>query len=211
MLSPVLEIRPTAAEIPAGEFDALIATSAHAFATHAPAQLAGLPIFVVGESAAAAARAAGFASPEIAPDAAALAEVLCAKCAAGARLLYLAGRDRKPDLERLLASRAALQVVETYRADAAEELAPEARGALARSEIGAVLHYSRRSAGILLALVVRSGLAAAVSGLRHVAISADAAEPLLAAGWRVEIAAAPNENAMLSSLGVKDTKKGGDQ
>ena len=69
-----------------------------------------------------------------------------------------------------------------------DALAPPTRA------IDAVLHYSRRSAERFVVVAGNAGR------MRHIAISADAAAPLLAQGWRVEIAASPDEDAMLGLL-----------
>ncbi len=120
--------------------------------------------------------------------------------AAPGRLVYLAGRDRKPDLEAELSEAGhVVETVEVYAAEPAEALDPEAAALIESGEIGAALHFSRRSAQLFLELAREAGLD--VAGLAHVAISEDAAEPLTAAGAAsVRVAAEPNEQAMLQLL-----------
>ena len=62
LLAPVIGIEPTAIPLPSGRFDALLATSRHAFATGLDVQRWGrrLPVFAVGRRTAVSARAAGF-------------------------------------------------------------------------------------------------------------------------------------------------------
>ena len=86
------------------------------------ARLATIPLYVVGARAARAARDAGLAlAGEPTDDAAALAERLARTLPPGARLLYLAGRDRKPTLEATLAAAGlVVQAVELYAAEARE-------------------------------------------------------------------------------------------
>ncbi len=201
ILSPVLEIRILSNEIPHAKFDALAATSAHAFGAPAPPELQDVPLFVVGERTAQAARRAGYrALATVRRDAAALVPALQAAFWAQARVLYLAGRDRKSVLERALAPRYDLRVIETYAAEEAAGFTDEARGLLEQGRIDAVLHYSRRSAAAFRRLVAGATLDSTLAGLRHVAISADAAAPLVDAGWMVDIADQPEETAMIRAL-----------
>ena len=180
LLSPVLEMVGTGVAIDPGEAQAVIATSAHAFAFlpgEDLARLAHLPVFVVGARTARAAAKAGLAPPRVvAAYAAELAPQIAAALPPAAHLLYLAGHDRKPDLEAALQAQGhVIEVVETYEARAVEALAPEVASALVRGEADAVLHFSRRSARLFAACAAKAGLATQADGLRHVCISRDAA------------------------------------
>jgi uroporphyrinogen-III synthase len=206
VLSPVLDMVPTGAMWPAGVFDGVIATSARAFELLSaapdwplPEARRLLPLLLVGERTRDAARERGFDGPPlIGPDARILARAIAARFANPCRFVYLAGRDRKPDLEDSLAEVGhAVETIEVYAAQPAESLT-EAALALARSgEIGAVLHYSRRSADVFLGLACSASLD--LSRINHVCISHDAAAPLLAAGiHEVLIAKTPDEQAMFA-------------
>ena len=180
LLSPVLEIVATGAAINAGQAQALIATSAHAFAflpAADVARLATLPLFVVGARTAQAAIGAGLPPPRIvAANAAGLAAQLALVLPGPTRLLYLAGHERKPDLEAALQDKGhAIEVAITYEARALDALSPEASQALAAGEADAVLHFSRRSAQLFMACLTKAGLATQAARLRHVCISRDAA------------------------------------
>ncbi|WP_395697992.1 uroporphyrinogen-III synthase [Methylocella sp.] len=213
ILSPVLEMTPTGAPWPPGAVDGIIATSTQAFellsdgeGALSPEARRLVPVYVVGERTEAAARERGFLGRIVVEqDARDLAANLVAALAVSpagppARFVYLAGRDRKPDLEA--AVRAAgheVATVEVYVAQAAEELDEEAAALLEVDRIGAALHYSRRSVEIFLKLAAQAEID--VSGAHHVAISPDAAAPLEAAGLpHVHVAAAPREQAMLDLL-----------
>lgn len=203
--SPALVVRACAALAPDGAFDAALATSAHAFASPAHGALVSLPLYCVGARTASAAKAAGFLTiAHVASDAAALVARLGAQ--APMRLIYFVGRDRKPLLEtRLPDAGHRVTCVETYRAQAAEALSAQARAALAQGRIEAVLHYSQRSAEIFGALVEAAGLSQAAARIAHLALSQDAGQPLIARGWRVIVAARPDEEALFSALdGLKD-------
>lgn len=174
-LAPVLEFGATGAPPPPGPFDFVVATSARALDFAPTAALRGLPLHVVGERTAAAARRVGFArvgSP--AADVAALAPTL-----PPGRVLYLAGRDRKPALELALGGRIATWVVYEARARAGWDAAEAAAVATA----AAALHYSRRSAELAAVCAERAGIAAAFRGLPQVCLSRDVAGPFAARGF----------------------------
>jgi uroporphyrinogen-III synthase len=204
ILAPVTEIVAAGAAIPQETFDAVLATSARAL-RHASADvatLADVPVFVVGEKTAAAARARGLHVEASAPDVAALIALLGERFASPRRLLYLAGRDRKDSLEDFLrAGGHATTMVETYRAQEADALPDEALAALARGEIDVVLHYSARSAALFLALTKERVEPRRIAALAHLALSEDVARVLREAGCaNARAAAAPKEESLLDML-----------
>ena len=204
VIAPAIEIRALSAAPPEGRFDALVAASPRAF--HAlseadRARLATIPLHVVGARAARVGRELGFAlAGEPAADAAALAERLARTLPPGARLLYLAGRDRKPTLEAALAAAGlVVQAVELYAAEA--RAAWSAREARAVAGCDGALHYSRRTAALAVALAARAGLAEPFRAVDHFCLSADVAAPLLADGAeRVVCADAPDEAHLMAAL-----------
>lgn len=208
ILSPVLEMVPTGAEWPDGVIDGVLATSAQAFELFSdapdwplPEARRLLPLFLVGARTQEAARQRGFEGcAVIASDARELAA--SASAAAASRFVYLAGRDRKPDLETTLADAGhRLEVIEVYAAQPADSLDEAAVAYVEAGQIGAVLHYSKRSAEIFLDLARQAGLD--VSGLVHIAISSDAARPLRDARIdEVHVAEKPNEQAMLALVSL---------
>ena len=204
VIAPAIEIRALPAAPPEGRFDALVAASPRAF--HAlgeadRARLATIPLYVVGARAARAARDTGLAvAGEPAADAAALAERLARALPPGARLLYLAGRDRKPTLETALAAAGlVVQAVELYAAESRETWsAGEARAVAA---CDGALHYSHRTAALAVALAARAGLAERFRAIAHFCLSADVAEPLAADGAaRIVSADAPDEAHLMAAL-----------
>jgi uroporphyrinogen-III synthase len=210
ILSSVLEIQATGAPWPPGVVDALIATSAHAFEFLAlesewpqPEARRLLPLFLVGERTAAAARLCGFDGPTfLAPDAKDLATLIAERAVRPRRFIYLAGRDRKADLEaRLHATDVAVETIEVYEARGARGLNPEAIEHFRAGTLDAALHYSKRSAEIFLKLAKAAHVT--IEPLLHVAISEDAAQPLRHAGLpHIAVAAEPNEQAVLALLGL---------
>lgn len=202
VLAPVLAIAPTAEPAPAGPFDAVILTSANAL-PFVPPERKLLPTFVVGERTAAAARAAGFARVRVgAGEARSLARLVADHLRPPARLLHAAGRDRKAEPGLSLAARGfEVAAWEAYEARALSSLRDEAQEALAAGTIAAVLHYSRRSAALLLALAGADGLVGALRPPLHLCLSADAAAPLREAGLgRILVAPRLDEAALLALL-----------
>jgi uroporphyrinogen-III synthase len=196
VLAPVIAFAATGAAPPEGPFDFCVATSARAIALASPRALAAArraPLYVVGEKTAAAARAAG-----IAPAAPAAAEIaaLLAVLPPG-RALYLAGRDRKPDLEAALGRNVATLVVYEARAREAWEESEAQAAAGAR----AALHYSERSAALAAQLADKAGLAAPFRRMPHVCLSRAVASPLSAFGVaRAMWPRAPTEAALIDTL-----------
>lgn len=210
ILSPVLEMIPTGAQWPDGVVDGVLATSAQGFELlsaapdwPAPEARRLMPLYAVGERAAEAARERGFEGrATLAPDARALAGAIVERLRGGApaRLVYLAGRDRKPELEaELRGAGHDIEAIEVYAAEPAEALDPEAAALIEAGAIACALHFSQRSARLFVELARDAGLD--VAGLAHIAISADAAQPLAGAGCKdVRVAVEPSERAMLALL-----------
>lgn len=198
LLSPVLEIVGTGAAIPRGPFDAVLATSAKGLEfCAAPGELRSLPLHAVGARTAQIARELGWRPDLFAGDARALLPLILARHVTPARFLYLAGRDRQNELETgLRAAGHDVTIVETYEARAATALAPAALEALAKGEITAALHYSRRSADIFVKIARDAGLTNALGEIDHLALSSDAATPLP----RARIAERPDEGHLLRLL-----------
>jgi uroporphyrinogen-III synthase len=198
LLSPVLEIVGTGAAIPRGPFDAVLATSAKGLEFCAqPGELQTHPLHAVGARTAQIAQKLGWRPDLLAGNARALARLIRARYKTPARFLYLAGRDRQNELETgLRAAGHDVTIVETYEARAATALAPAALDALAKGEIAAALHYSRRSAEIFMALSRDAGLTETLNEIDHLALSSDAASPLP----RARIAERPDEEHLLRLL-----------
>ena len=138
---PVIEIKARAVQPRQARYDAIVATSDKAFLSDAPC-LRSSPLYVVGARTAREAEARGWrlASPP-APAAAELIDTLMRRLRPGASVLYLAGRDRKGAVETALGEEFALEIVETYAAEARSSWRPAEARALATCV--AALHYSR--------------------------------------------------------------------
>lgn len=213
VLAPVLRFETLA--LPSGlgaDFAAVLVTSANALRAVEP-QLKGhpllkVPVFAVGEHTAAAARRAGFDKVLSANgDAAALRELVTGSVRAGrvkpGRLLHLAGDTLARDLAGELGARGFDVVTRTvYRMVPIDRLPPEICAAFSDSRVEAVLHYSARSASAFLQAARASGVEISALAIAQCCISAAVARVLREAGaGRVAVAASPNENALLETIG----------
>jgi len=206
-LAPVLEIVPTGAKPPGGAFDLLLATSAQAFLGLEPSSaIAALPLACVGAKTAEAGRKLGLSVPWVGADSEALAAMLLSEGDAKSAL-YLAGRERKGVLERLLRDNGwRVEIVETYEARPVTVWPENIRAALARNEIDAVLHYSPRSAALALVLAGRDS----ARRLRHFCLSAEIASVCRdwAPGEKIIASSQPDEESLMTLLRTKDSRSG---
>ncbi len=206
ILAPVLDIVTLPVEL--DHFvgaDALLVTSANAIRALRPEQasrLADRPLYAVGKQTAVVARRHGFVDVRVAGgDAASLASLLSLTCPPRARLTYLAGRVRKPDLESTLRAGRRLTVVEVYDAAIAPPWNEAVRDQLADGRVDACLHYSRRSASLAMAFAARADVGTAFHDLVHFCISPDVAGSLREAGMnRIAVADPPEESEVLRLL-----------
>jgi uroporphyrinogen-III synthase len=192
-------------QIPDGPFDALAATSANAMRVvhemSALDPLRKLPLHAVGMHTANAAREAGFADVvDAGGDAEALAENIARHVRSPGRVLHLAGVDRAKELGPLIAPRGIeVVVLELYRMRGADALGPSAQR-IAAGSLDAVLHFSPRSAATFVVLAERAGVTEAARRLRHLCLSPAVAAALMPLGVSGEVAAEPNEPALLALL-----------
>lgn len=207
IVSPVIEIVALSARWPTGAIDAVVAASGQAFRALTPPSLPSpearrlLPLHLVGLRTAAIAAACGFAGPSVvAANAARLVDMIATASPHRRSFVYLAGRHRKKDIELTFArSNRSLHVLEVYEARAMTRLSEAAESAWRGAAPEGILHYSRRSAELLIAQMERSDLDA--RPLLHFCLSEDTAIPLREAGCsRIAVADAPNERALLALL-----------
>ena len=184
VIVPLFEIVATGALQPDGAFTRLLATSAHAFdVSHDTNDLKALRLDVVGARTAAVARESGFSRVEtVAPDAKSLAMAIARENALPQDLLYLAGRERRPDVEAALGAlghRVTPWLV--YAARETDTAAARLNELWREQRIDAVLHFSPRSAALYVALAEKAGLTAAALAPLQIAISPRAAQQLAGA------------------------------
>ncbi len=204
LVSPVIEIVPLPARWPGGMVDGLLATSGQAFFAVAddwgppPEARRLVPLWLVGTRTRDAARQRGFLGAAfVAPNAISLAFEM-SKRPGRQQVAYLAGRDRKPDIETALAvTEQPVEVVEVYEARPVGSLTAQAEDHLSTCTIDAALHFSRRSATLFAGLVTASKLPVPTHNL---CLSDDVAAPLLEAGWTISVARATTEQSLLDAL-----------
>jgi uroporphyrinogen-III synthase len=200
LIEPLLTIEPIrSASLDLDGVQAIILTSANA----APAlegTIAPLPVFVVGEATAMAARRAGWTDVRVAAgDASSLARMIRKECRpSGGALLHLSGTDVRPGLaEQLAAAGFVLRRQPVYRAVAAVALSSEVIEALRREAIDAVLLFSPRTAAVFAELIARHDLAGCLGGTEAICLSTAVAESCGRLTWRAVRVAARPELAML--------------
>ena len=131
-------------------------------------------LFRSGRRTCEAARASGY-DGAIVSAANAVMLVLQMKKRSIGRIVYLAGRDRKPDIETALAvTNHQVDLCETYVARAIRDLPSDLHDAPGHAEIDIVLHYSRRSAEMFADLATRLP-ASKIGAARHICLSEDVA------------------------------------
>lgn len=180
--APLFRIEPVTWEMPAGEFDALLLTSANAVRHGGPGleALRELPVHAVGAATAEVARAAGFA---VAASGEGGVDALLGAIAPGVRLLHLAGDDRRVPAD----ARQPITAVTVYRAVELQADLDAIAGAVA-------LVHSPRAARRLRELVP-----AEVRNTVRIAAISSAAADAAGAGWeRVAAADAPNDADLLA-------------
>jgi uroporphyrinogen-III synthase len=213
LLAPMLRFEPVAFHDDAdAHYSAVIVTSANALRGIEPhlagSRLLRLPLFAVGAHTAAAAQSAGFHNVIPASgDAAGLRDCVLAGVKAkelkkASTLLYLAGADLARDLAGELGERGFTVVTHTtYRMIPVPNLPREARDAFAASRIGAVLHYSRRSARAFLEAARAGGVEISALAIPQCCISGAVALVVRDAGAaQVAVAASPDEMALFEAL-----------
>lgn len=210
LLAPMLrfEPMPLSGNL-AGNYGAIIVTSANALRAIEPqlaqSALLKLPLFAVGAHTASAARSLGFTMVISAGgDASALRDCVLGekRLKKNSPLLYLAGADISRDLASDFAARGRdVMTVVTYRMAKLAHLPREALDAFAANAIGAVLHYSQRSARAFLEAARADGVEISALSVLQCCLSANVALALREAGaTRLQVAATPDENALFAVL-----------
>lgn len=158
-----------------------------------------IPVFAVGPQTTQEAAAAGFTDIKNADgDAQALAEATARWTVPGkGALLHVCGAQAPGTLAEMLSLRGFnVRRAVLYRVDAARELPPEAREALAAGRVDAALFFSPRSARIFCELAQNLS----TQSVTALCISPVTAQALTCAFKAVRIADKPNQQALLALL-----------
>lgn len=204
MIEPLLAIEPVDQTEPIpGDVQIIALTSAHAV----PAlndEAKGLPIYVVGEATAVAARAAGCRQIHSAEgDVRSLAQLIVKNCRSrDGSILHLSGEVIREGLAETLTRhdfRYKRRVV--YRAAATTCLSDRVIDAWRRRAIAAVLLFSPRSAEVLVKHLNHHGLESYVDSTAAICLSEQTATPCKGLVWKtIRSAARPNRQALLRAL-----------
>lgn len=205
LLTPVIEVVGTGAVWPGGVVDAVAATSAHAFALPLPGLLPEarrlLPLYLVGGRTEESARSNGFMGEAlVAATGALLAEEMGRRSLKARRFVYLAGVDRKADVEGALRGmEREVELVEVYQARTVTQPPPESIRIWRDTQMEGVLHFSRRSATLFLKMALAAGCD--VTRPIHFCLSEDVATPLREANCLdIRVAPEPTESTLLNLL-----------
>lgn len=205
MIDPVIEIEALAFEAGGDSFSAIVFTSSNAVRVAAAINaLKTIPVFAVGTRTAEVAREAGFQNVGVgAGDVNALCNLMAAELPSAARVLHLAGENLAGDLAgRLAQNGIRVEVRIVYRARESTRLKSEIASAFRDGRIDAVLHYSERSAAAFVRLADAAGISDDIIRTRHLCLSSAVAAPLKLVGVHPEIAATPEEAALLDLIGL---------
>jgi uroporphyrinogen-III synthase len=164
-----------------------------------------IPVIAVGDTTARHAREAGFIDVASADGRAEdLVRTIAARdMAEGSLVLYPAGEDRAGDIEGALAKiRINTYVAALYATAMADALPDETLSALAEGRIDAIQILSRRTAQALVRLLTKYRLLETSRPISVHAMSHDALEPMVAAGFGAgRIAARPTLASLLDLIG----------
>lgn len=186
LMQPLLTPEPLRFSLdPAGEYAAVLASSAQAIDIYAAAGAAtDRPVYVVGSQAAAAAERAGFSDIVVAADARALAGKirLSLKPEAG-KILYIAGRHRARDMLRMLGEYE-VELVELYAAKPATALNPSTLRAFKNGRVQQFTILSVRAADAFATAARKHGILRQARAAEAVCLSPRIAARMMAHGWR---------------------------
>jgi uroporphyrinogen-III synthase len=204
IVAPLLEIRILHTALPpSGHVQAVLATSGNAIAA-LPASHRHLPLFAVGDATAALARAAGFTEVHSAAgDSGALAVLVARHCDRNAGpLLFTCGRGQGRELAGDLRQRGFVVVRRAVYVAVPVRVLPEAaRDALIGGGLTAAVFFSAETARQCVRLLRAARLHDAVRSVAALAIGQSTAVALQALPWRrIDVAAQPNQEAMLALL-----------
>lgn len=211
LVAPLLTVRPLPLKEPdLNGFTALAFSSANgvrAFAALTPRR--DLPVFAVGETTAAVARAHGFQVVGRADDGvAALARLIAgAPRTTDGRILHPTAREPAGDLVgRLAAAGVRATALAVYETIAASETPPPALSALKAGAVSTLLIHSPRAARALAALVQRERLTPALASVDLLGLSSACLAPLEACAFAARLAPQhPAEHALLALLRPEPT------
>jgi uroporphyrinogen-III synthase len=203
---PLTRIAPLDFTLPEGPFDAAIVTSAQALTAVRCQRILQLPVFAVGETTAQSAKSAGFGQVITAGGSTESIAALVRKCAdPAARLLYLCGRVRRPELEAALVGAGFhLTAVETYDALPVVCSEEELAARLGPAPIEAVALMSALAAAQFAALARKPQLSPIFRSSEVFCFSQRISDALgKGTGWNVHVTRHASEDALVQLLSLR--------
>ena len=180
---------------------AVVATSAHAFATPALPEWTRLPVFVMGENSKASARAAGYQNILSANgDFTALLKLIQATLVPGGQILYLRGETVRHDLQAQLPLFSIREEI-VYAMRPAQQLRETTVAALRTGAPLTVTLFSPQTATVFARLVDGHGLIPALQRTNVLCLSDAVLESVYNLPWqRSGVAGQPDRQGMLAVL-----------
>jgi uroporphyrinogen-III synthase len=200
---PLTKLEPLIFALPEGPFEALIVTSAQALKSVGTEDLLHLTVFAVGETTAESARSSGFSNVITAGGSVkSIAALVLEAAKPAARLLYLCGKVRRPELEAALGNAGIqLTAVETYDALPVDYSREQMTAHLGQAPFDAVTLMSARAAEQFSALAEESQFAPLFTDSEIVCFSPRIATVLLQHGvWKLRVTAEATEDSLLETL-----------
>jgi uroporphyrinogen-III synthase len=203
---PLTRIAPLEFTLPEGPFDAVIVTSAQALKAVRPGHMLHLPIYAVGDTTAESAESAGFGQIITADGSVeSIAALVKKRAEPAARLLYLCGRVRRPELETALGDAGFhLTAVETYDALPVTYLEEELAARLGPAPIEAVALMSAQAAALFAALAARPAFAPMFKPSEIICFAQRISDALgKEHGWNVHVTRHASEDALVELLSLR--------
>ena len=203
VLLPLTRIAPLDFSLPEGDFDAVIVTSAQALKSFKPDWMLPLPVYAVGETTAESVKSAGFAAIFTASGSVgSIAELVRVSAKPAARLLYLCGKVRRPELEAALkAAGFHVSAVETYDAVPIAYSREALGGRLGQTPFEAVTLMSAQAAELISAIAAAPEFAPLFQSSVMICFSARICAALRgAAGSDICVTKEATEDAMMACL-----------
>jgi uroporphyrinogen-III synthase len=189
--------------LPDGPFEAVIVTSAQALTAVGPERILHLSVYAVGETTAESARSARFGNVMIAGGSVeSIAALVRESAKPSARLLYLCGKVRRPELEMALgAAGFHLSAVETYEAVPVAYSKEELAARLGQTPFDAVTLMSAQAAELLSSLATAPQFASLLKTSAIICLSSRISDALRGQmDWKVCVTNEASENSMMECL-----------
>ena len=200
---PLTRIVPLDFTLPDGPFDAVVVTSAQALKAVKPEPILHLPVFAVGEATAESAKNSGFGRVMTAGGSLeSIAALVRGSARPAARLLYLCGKVRRPELEAALdAAGFLVAAIETYDATPVNYSQQEVAARLEGAPFAAVTLMSAQAAELISNLANAPQFAPLIKTAAIICLSSRISNALRGRmDWKVCVTNEASEDSMMECL-----------